>query len=69
MEGGSFQNVCRAHSFQTFARASRVEGGSFSNCRSRLSVAHAHSKLQAFHGLRARLFKLRFSFWRGACLF
>eukprot|EP00959_Pyramimonas_sp_CCMP1952_P282052 5895195-Pyramimonas_sp.AAC.1 len=40
------------------ARASRIEGGSFSKCGSRLGAAHTRLKnLQELHGLRANPFQ------------
>eukprot|EP00959_Pyramimonas_sp_CCMP1952_P369211 7733709-Pyramimonas_sp.AAC.1 len=45
---GRFQHVVLALTSRAFVlkyvRASRVEGGSFSNCASRLSAAHTRSK-------------------------
>eukprot|EP00959_Pyramimonas_sp_CCMP1952_P372697 7804439-Pyramimonas_sp.AAC.1 len=46
-----------ARLFETFARASRIESGSFSNCGFRLSAHIRCSNLQEAHGLRADRFQ------------
>eukprot|EP00959_Pyramimonas_sp_CCMP1952_P458981 9477517-Pyramimonas_sp.AAC.1 len=56
----------RAQSFSQVARVSRIQGGWFSTCGSRLGFAHSRFKhLQEFHGLRAGggrlVFKMRLS--------
>eukprot|EP00959_Pyramimonas_sp_CCMP1952_P180105 3766401-Pyramimonas_sp.AAC.1 len=48
----------RAHSSSTFARTSRIEGGPFSKCDSRLNAAHTRLKhVREHHGLRAAPFQ------------
>eukprot|EP00959_Pyramimonas_sp_CCMP1952_P373073 7813072-Pyramimonas_sp.AAC.1 len=53
-----FSPLRRAHSFQTFTRASRTQGGRFSECVSRLSAAQLRSNnLQELLGLRITRFR------------
>eukprot|EP00959_Pyramimonas_sp_CCMP1952_P180330 3770916-Pyramimonas_sp.AAC.2 len=49
----------RARFFYMCRRKTRIEGGSFSTCGSRLSAAHTRVKnLQQLHGLRAVVFNM-----------
>eukprot|EP00959_Pyramimonas_sp_CCMP1952_P393831 8252317-Pyramimonas_sp.AAC.1 len=57
LRAGGFQNVTlalapRTSAFKTCARVSRIEGGSFSKCGSRLSAANIPFYVQELHGLR-----------------